>query len=73
VFAWGLLIEHLVAVLFHAAAPYLPVTSADSMAGIAPAGGATALAFGAAAALVAGVATVIAGLAARTTVRADVT
>lgn len=73
VFAWGLLIEHLVAVLFHAVGPYLPVTAANSMAGIAPAGGATALAFGAAAALVAGVATVIAGVAARTTVRADIT
>ncbi len=43
------------------------------MAGIAPAGGATALTFGAAAALVAGVAAVIVGVAARTTVRADVT
>jgi ABC-2 type transport system permease protein len=72
VFAWGLLVEQLVAGQFDGAAPYLPYTAATTLAGATLGGGVEPLPFAAAAALVATTATLVALVAARTTVRSDV-
>lgn len=83
VFAWSIVIESVLGGLFTSARPYLPYTAANTLAGIKfggaafGMGGATSgpgpLPFVAAAALVAGVATILSALAARTTVRRDIT
>lgn len=83
VFAWTLVIESLVGGLFTSVRPFLPYTAATTMAGSALGGaafgpahnvsGGTPLPFLAAAALLAGLATVLAAVAARTTVRRDIT
>jgi ABC-type transport system involved in multi-copper enzyme maturation permease subunit len=83
VFAWAIIIESLIGGLFVAIRPYLPYTAATTMAGSELGGaafgpahgvsGGTALAFPAAAALLVGIAVVLAAIAARTTVRRDIT
>jgi ABC-2 type transport system permease protein len=83
VFIWCLVVESVVGGLFTAVRPYLPYTTATTLAGIKLGGaafgpahgvsGGSPLPFAAAAALVAGVGIVVAIVAARTTVRADVT
>ena len=72
VFAWGIVAEQVIGGLFTSIKPYLPYTAATTMAG-SGAGGASPLPFAAAAALVAAVAALLAGVAARTTVRRDIT
>jgi ABC-2 type transport system permease protein len=72
VFAWGLVVEQLIAGLFDASQPYLPYTAATTMAGATLGGSTSPLPFAAAAALVAGVAALASAVAARTTVQADV-
>jgi ABC-2 type transport system permease protein len=82
VFVWAVVIESVLGGLYPGTRPYLPYAAATTLAG-ARAGystfgpghgapGGVPLPFGAAAALVAGVAVLIAALAARTTVRRDV-
>ncbi len=83
VFAWTLIIESLIGGLFTSVRPYLPYTAATTMAGSALGGaafgpahgvsGGTPLPFLAVAALLAGIATALAWIAARTTVRRDIT
>jgi ABC-2 type transport system permease protein len=82
VFVWSIIVESVVGGLYHPIWPYLPYTAASSVAGIAVGGAAfgpahggsngAPLPFFAAAALVAGIAVAIAAIAARTTVRADI-
>jgi ABC-2 type transport system permease protein len=82
VFVWAVVIESVLGGLYPAARPYLPYAAATTLSGarvgystFGPAhgaGGSAPLPFAAAAALVAGVAVLIAALAARTTVRRDV-
>ncbi|HEX6674561.1 MAG TPA: hypothetical protein VF486_06000 [Actinomycetes bacterium] len=72
VFAWGFVVEQLLAGQFDGLAPYLPYTAATTMAGASLGGGVDPLPFAAAAALVAATATLLSMVAARTTVRADV-
>lgn len=82
VFVWAVVIESVLGGLYPAARPYLPYAAATTLSGarvgystFGPAhgaGGNSPLPFAAAAALVAGVAVLIAALAARTTVRRDV-
>jgi ABC-2 type transport system permease protein len=83
VFAWSIIAESLLGALFTSIRPYLPYTDATTLAGTAlgaasfgPGRGAATgspLPFAAATALLVGVAAVLAVLAARTTVRRDVT
>jgi ABC-type transport system involved in multi-copper enzyme maturation permease subunit len=83
VFVWAIVIESVIGALFTSVRPYLPYTAATSLAGTRPGNAAFGPAHGltgggplpfiAAAAVVAGVAAVIALLAARTTVRRDIT
>jgi ABC-2 type transport system permease protein len=82
IFMWGLVIESLIGGLFTSIRPYLPYTAATTLAGIrlgnaafGPAhgvAGGSPLPFAAAVALVAGIAAAIAAVAARTTVRRDI-
>lgn len=82
VFVWALVIESIVGGLFTAIRPYLPYTAATTLAGIklggaafGPAHGVSGggpLPFVAAAALVLGVAVVLGAIAARTTLRRDI-
>ena len=81
-FAWGLIVEAILDGLFNGLGPYLPFTATTTLAGAALGGGgfgfqgassASALPFFAAAALVAGLAVVTAAVAARTTLRKDIT
>jgi len=71
VFVWSFVVEQLIGGLFSSVAPYLPFTAATSLGGT-PIGAATALPFAAAAAVVVGAAALLCAVAARTTVRADV-
>ncbi len=71
VFLWAFLGENTLGGLFHTTAPYLPFMAATSLAGSAPPGG-KALPFAAAALLVAGIAAFTCAIAARTSVRADI-
>jgi ABC-2 type transport system permease protein len=80
VFLWALLLESLIGGLFGAARPYLPYTAATSLAGtplgeagFSPASGVAPLPFAAATALLIAIALAGAGVAARTTVRRDIT
>ncbi len=73
VFAWGLLVEQMVGGQFDGVAPYLPYTAATTMAGATLGGGVHPLPFAAATAVVAAAAALVAVVAARTTVRSDVT
>jgi ABC-2 type transport system permease protein len=72
VFAWGFVVEQLLAGQFDGLAPYLPYTAATTMAGATLGGGVDPLPFAAAAALVAATATLLSMVAARTTVRGDI-
>lgn len=83
VFVWAIILESLVGGLFTSIRPYLPYTAATTLAGT-PLGGAAfgpahgvnggaPLPFLGAAALLAGLAAVLAAIAARTTVRRDIT
>lgn len=83
IFAWSIVIESILGGLFNAAQPYLPYTAATTLAGtplgsaaFGPAHGAgttaSPLPFAAAAALLAGLAVCIGVVAARTTVRRDI-
>jgi ABC-2 type transport system permease protein len=83
VFVWSIIIESLIGGLFTSIRPYLPYTAATALSGtplgsasFGPArgvSGSAPLPFAAAAALLIGIAAVVAVIAARTTVRADVT
>jgi len=83
IFVWGLVLESLVGGLFISVRPYLPYTAATTLAGIKLGGaafgpahglsGGSPLPFAAAAALVAGVGALIGIVAARTTLKKDVT
>jgi ABC-2 type transport system permease protein len=83
VFAWTIVIESLLGGLFTSIRPYLPYTAASTLSGSTLGGsafgpahglsGGTPLPFAAAAALLAGLALVFCAVAARTTVRRDVT
>jgi ABC-2 type transport system permease protein len=80
VFVWALLVESLIGGLFGAARPYLPYTAATSLAGtplgeagFSPASGVPPLPFAAATALLLAIALAGALVAARTTVRRDIT
>jgi ABC-type transport system involved in multi-copper enzyme maturation permease subunit len=83
VFVWGLVVESLIGGLFTGVRPYLPYTAATTLAGIklggaafGPAhnlGGGGPLPFAAAAALVAATAAAISFLAAKTTLKHDIT
>jgi ABC-2 type transport system permease protein len=83
VFVWAIVIESLLGGLFTSVRPYLPYTAATTLSGSALGGsafgpahgltGGSPLPFAAATALLAGLAAVLAVLAARTTVRRDVT
>jgi ABC-2 type transport system permease protein len=83
VFAWAIVIESLLGGLFTSIWRYLPYTAATTLAGTKVGGAAfgpahdlsagSPLPFAAAAALVAGVAVVLSALAARTTLRRDIT
>jgi ABC-type transport system involved in multi-copper enzyme maturation permease subunit len=82
VYAWGLVVEGIIGGLFSSIGPYLPFTASTTIAGAALGGGgfgfrgsstASPLPFFAAAALVALVATLVAAVAARTTLRKDIT
>jgi ABC-2 type transport system permease protein len=80
VFVWALLLESLIGGLFGAARPYLPYTAATSLAGtplgeagFSPASGVAPLPFAAATALLLAIALAGALVAARTTVRRDIT
>jgi ABC-2 type transport system permease protein len=70
-FAWGFVIERLLAALVTDAAPYLPFTAAASLAGVTVRD-ATMLSFGWSALLVLAVGVVVLAVAARTTVPRDV-
>jgi len=83
IFAWSIVIESILGGLFNSVQPYLPYTAATTLAGTALGGAAfgpahsaatsaTALPFAAATALLAAIALAIAVVAARTTVRRDV-
>jgi ABC-2 type transport system permease protein len=82
VFVWSIVIESLIGGLFNSVQPYLPYTAATTLSGTAPGQGAfgpahhigsgTALPFAGAAGLLAGLAAVLCLLAARTTVRRDI-
>jgi ABC-2 type transport system permease protein len=83
IFVWSIAIESILGALFNAMQPYLPYTAATTLAGtplgsaaFGPAHGAGTTAiplpFAAATALLAGIAVVVALIAARTTVRRDV-
>jgi len=72
VFLWASVVEQVIGGLFNSTQAYLPFTAAGTMAGSALGGGTSALPFAAAAALVAGVAVIVSGVAARTTVQADI-
>lgn len=83
VFVWGIIIESLIGGLFTGVRPYLPYTAATTLAGTSlgsasfsaarNVSGGTALPFAAATALVAAVGLVLLTIAARTTVRRDIT
>ena len=83
VFAWTIVIESLLGGLFTSIRPYLPYTAASTLSGSTLGGsafgpahglsGGTPLPFAAAAALLAGLGLVFCAVAARTTVRRDVT
>jgi ABC-2 type transport system permease protein len=83
VFVWSIILESLVGGLFTTVRPYLPYTAATSLAGTAlgaagfgpsrGASGGTPLPFAAGTALLVGLAVVLSFVAARTTVRRDVT
>ena len=83
VFAWTIVIESLLGGLFTSIRPYLPYSAASTLSGSTLGGsafgpahglsGGTPLPFAAAAALLAGLALVFCAVAARTTVRRDVT
>jgi len=83
VFVWAVVVESLVGGLFTAVRPYLPYTAATSLAGTQLGGAAFAAAhdvagrgplpFAAAAALIAGLTAAVALIAARTSVRRDIT
>ena len=82
-FVWALVIESIIGGLFTSVRPYLPYTAATTLAGIKLGGaafgpahnvaGGSPLPFAAATALVLGVAALIDAIAARTTLRQDVT
>lgn len=72
VFLWGLVIEQVIGGLFDSTQPYLPFTAAGTLAGTPLGGGTNPFPFAAAAALVAAVAMLVPGVAARTTVPADI-
>jgi ABC-2 type transport system permease protein len=72
VFAWGFVVEQVLGGVFNSWQPYLPFTAATTMAGAPLNGGTSPLPFAATAALVAGSAALICAIAARTTVRRDV-
>ena len=72
VFVWAFAAENTLGGLSHAIAPYLPFMAATSLAGSPPPGG-QPLPFLAAALLVAGITTVTCAIAARTSLRADIT
>jgi ABC-2 type transport system permease protein len=82
-FAWMIIIESLIGGLFTSVRPYLPYTAATAMAGSSLGGaafgpahgvsGGTPLPFLAATALLAGIAIALAAIAARTTLRRDIT
>ena len=83
VFVWAVVVESLIGGLFTAVRPYLPYTAATTLAGTQLGGAAFAAAhdvagrgplpFAAAVALIAGLTGVVALIAARTTVRRDIT
>jgi hypothetical protein len=83
VFVWAIILESLIGGLFTAVRPYLPYTAATALAGtplggaaFGPAngvGGGTPLPFLGATALLVGLAAALAAIAARTTVRRDIT
>ncbi|HVT70436.1 MAG TPA: hypothetical protein VHF26_22005 [Trebonia sp.] len=83
IFAWSILIESLIGGLFPAARPYLPYNAASTLAGTPlgtasfgagrSADGILPLPFAAVTALLAAIAVVLAAVAARTTVRRDIT
>jgi ABC-2 type transport system permease protein len=82
IFAWGIVIESLLGGLFTSVRPYLPYTAATTLAGIKLGGaafgpahglsGGSPLPFAAAAGLVGAVAILISAVAARTTLRRDI-
>jgi ABC-2 type transport system permease protein len=72
VFVWAFAAENTLGGLSHAIAPYLPFMAATSLAGSPPPGG-HPLPFPAAALLVAGITAVACAIAARTSLRADIT
>jgi ABC-type transport system involved in multi-copper enzyme maturation permease subunit len=72
VFVWAFAAENTIGGLSHAIAPYLPFMAATSLAGSPPPGG-HRLPFLAAALLVAGITAVTCVIAARTSLRADIT
>jgi ABC-2 type transport system permease protein len=72
VFVWAFAAENTLGGLSHAIAPYLPFMAATSLAGSPPPGG-HPLPFPAAALLVAGITAVTCAIAARTSLRADIT
>lgn len=71
IFAWGFVIERLLAPLITSVAPYLPLTAATSLGG-ATVAGATMLSFGWSVLLVIAVGAVLLTAAARTRVRQDI-
>jgi ABC-2 type transport system permease protein len=83
IFAWAIIVESVVGGLFDSVRPYLPYTSATTLAGTSLGGaafgpahkvsGGQPLPFVAAAALLAGIALIVSLVAATTTVRRDVT
>lgn len=72
VFAWGFVVENVIGGLYHGAQPYLPYTAARTLGGLRLAGGTSPLPFLAATALVTSIAVLIALVAARTTLRHDI-
>jgi ABC-2 type transport system permease protein len=71
VFAWGFVIEQILAGVFPSVGRFLPYTAAESLGG-GQLTGATALPFVGAALLLAGVAAVVAAVASRTTLQRDI-
>jgi ABC-type transport system involved in multi-copper enzyme maturation permease subunit len=71
VFAWGFVIEQILAGVFPSVGRYLPYTAAETLSG-RPISGTTALPFGAAVALLVGVAVVVGAAAKRITLRRDI-
>jgi hypothetical protein len=72
VFLWGLVIEEFIGGRFDSTQPYLPFTTAGTLAGTPLGGGTIPFPFAAAAGLVAAVAVLVSSIAAPTTVSADI-